>query len=166
MSRGSLLAAVNQTLYGALKKSVCSYGKCCALYLTLERRYSDGIQIHILVQLTEGLSSKHASVFSDDGSASVSLVGVLNEGVAFVNRAAQHSAVFGEDGLDVALFHHRCVQVADKHARVDRFGVIFVGNVARLDFQRHLGSNVNSNLGKKKNRSQEFRTIAVYLGRF
>lgn len=80
----------------------------------------------------------------------MSLISVLNEGVAFVNRAAQHAAVFGEDRLDVALLHHRCVQVANKHTRVDRFGVIFVGNVARLGFQRHLGSNVNNNLEKKQ----------------
>ncbi len=104
----------------------------------------------MIVQLTEGLSSKHTSIFSNDGSTSVSLISILNEGVAFVNGAAQHAAVFGEDHLDGALLHHRCVQVADKHARVDRFGVIFVGDVARLDFQRHLGSNVNNNLEKKQ----------------
>ncbi len=111
--------------------------------------YNTYIQF-IIVQLTEGLSSKHTSIFSNDGSTSVSLISILNEGVAFVNGAAQHAAVFGEDHLDVALLHHRCVQVADKHARVDRFGVIFVGDVARLDFQRHLGSNVNNNLEKKQ----------------
>lgn len=101
-------------------------------------------------KLTEGLSSKHTSIFSNDCSTSVSLISVLNEGVALVNWAAQNSAILGEDRLYVALFHHRCVQVANKHTWVDRLGVIFVGNVARLDFQWHLGWNVNSSLGKKQ----------------
>lgn len=96
------------------------------------------------------MSSKHASIFSNDSSASVSLISVLNEGVTLVNRAAEHAAVFGEDGLDVALFHHGCVQVSNEHARVDRFGVVFVGDVARLNFQGHLGSSVDSNLWTKR----------------
>lgn len=106
--------------------------------------------LQTIVQLTKGLSSKHASIFSNDSSASVSLISVLNEGVTLVNRAAEHAAVFGEDGLDVALFHHGCVQVSNEHARVDRFGVVFVGDVARLNFQGHLGSNVDSNLWTKR----------------
>lgn len=118
------------------------------LGLALGCNYS--FYIAFIIQLTEGLSSEHASVFSDDSSASVSLISVLNEGVTLVNRAAEHAAVFGEDGLDVALFHHGRVQVSDKHARVDGFGVVFVGDVARLNFQGHLGSNAGSNLWKTR----------------
>lgn len=64
------------------------------------------------------MSDNHPAVFSIDGSAGVPLVGVLNEGVALVDRAANDLAVFGEDGLDICLGDQQGVEVADEDPRV------------------------------------------------
>lgn len=54
-----------------------------------------------------------------------------------MHRAPHNLPVFGEDGLDVGLGHHGCVEVADEDAGVEGARVILVGHVAGLGLPSH-----------------------------
>lgn len=64
--------------------------------------------------LTEHLSDDHPPIFTVDSSSGVPLVGVLNEGEAFVHRAAHNLPVLTEDGLHVSLGHQHGVEVPNE----------------------------------------------------
>lgn len=83
------------------------------------------------------MSGDDPGVLSGHGCPGVPLTGVLNEGVALVHRAAHDLPIFGEDGLDVGLGHHGCVEVADENSGVEGAWVIFVGHVASLGLPSH-----------------------------
>ena len=83
------------------------------------------------------MSGDDPGVLPGHGHPGVPLAGVLDEGVALVQRAAEDLPVLGEDGLDVALGHHRCVEVADEDAGVEGARVILVGHVAGLGLPSH-----------------------------
>lgn len=89
--------------------------------------------------LTQRLSGQHPVILPDHGPPGVPLTGVLDKSVALVHGTAQHPAIFGEDALHVWLLHHCCVQVANKHPRVDGLWICLVGHIAGLDLQRHAG---------------------------
>lgn len=80
--------------------------------------------------LTKYLSDNHSAVLPTDSSSGVPFIGVLNEGVALVDRASYDLAVFGEDGLDIRLGDQQGVEVADEDPRVERAWVGLVGDVA------------------------------------
>lgn len=76
------------------------------------------------------MSDNHPPVLAVDGRSGVPLVGELDEGVAFVDGAAHDLAVFGEDGLDIALGDQQGVEVADEDPGVEGAWVRLVGDVA------------------------------------
>lgn len=76
------------------------------------------------------MSDNHPPVLPADSRAGVPLVGVLNEGVALVDRAAYDLAVFGEDGLDICLGDQQGVEVANEDPGVEGARVGLVGDVA------------------------------------
>ena len=80
--------------------------------------------------LTEHLSYDHAAVLTGHGGPGVPLIGILDKGVALVDRAAYYLAILGEDGLNICLGDQQGVEVANKHPRVERAGVRLVGDVA------------------------------------
>jgi len=80
--------------------------------------------------LTKHLSNNHPPILSIDSSPGVPLVGVLNKGVALVDRAAYDLAILGEDGLDVRLGDQQGVEVANKDPGVEGAWVSLVGDVA------------------------------------
>ena len=83
------------------------------------------------------MSRDESGVLPRHGRPGVPLADVLNKGVSLVHRAAHDLAVFGEDGLDVRLGDHGCVEVADEDARVEGARVILVGHVAGLGLPGH-----------------------------
>lgn len=80
--------------------------------------------------LTEHLSDDHPPVLPCDGSPSVPFIGVLDEGVALVDRAAHDLPVLGEDGLDIRLGDQQGVEVADEDSGVQGVGISLVGHIA------------------------------------
>lgn len=89
--------------------------------------------------LTQGLAGQHSPILSHHSCPGMALVGILDKGIALVHRTAGHTAILGEDGLHIWLLHHSCVEVSNENPRVDGFGVILVGYIARLDLQGHVG---------------------------
>ena len=83
------------------------------------------------------MSGDDPGVLPSHGGPGVPLTGVLNEGIALVHRAAHNLAIFGEDGLDVGLAHHGCIEVANEDTGVEGAWIILVGHVAGLGLPSH-----------------------------
>lgn len=80
--------------------------------------------------LTEHLSNDYLPVLPGNSSPSVPLVGVLNKGVALVDRAANDLPVLAEDDFDVLLGDQQGVEVPNEDPGVEGARVGFVGDIA------------------------------------